>query len=214
MCRSVPLLALAALSLAFAPAPLPKAPPWLKAYRKADKRGREVLLKTWLAKGGNALDLLHDCSPEERAAAKDVLAELWRSEQLSPQARAATVRAFVSMRLVERPAWDAARGQRELMLQVDRRFSFPKGTWLRWNYAIAIGGRALRLDPASWNTRDWEGTGPLALGSLGSGGHFGAPSAEAVIEVWEPDPKRPGKDRWRLRWSVAPTKLRLLARPR
>ncbi len=214
MRRFVPLLAFAILSLGFAPAPLPRPPAWLKDYRKADPRGREALLSAWLAEGGNALDLLHDCPPEQRDAAKEVLAELWRSNRLPPRAKAATVKAFVSMRLVERPAWDAVRGHRELVIRVDRQFAFPKGTWVRWSSSIEIGGRPRRLDPASWSTRDWEGAGPLDVGGLGSWGHFGAPSAEAVIEAWEPDPDRPGKDLWRHRWSVGPTRLGFLPRPR
>src|SRR4051812_11653937 len=118
------------------------------------------------------------------------------------------------MRLVERPAWGAARGHRELVIEVDRQFTFPKGAWLQWSSRIAIGGRARQPDPASWSTRDWEGAGPLGLGSLGSWGHFGAPCAEAIIEVWERDPDRPGKDLWRHQWSLGPTRLGLLPRPR
>ena len=41
------------------------------------------------------------------------------SRKSAPEARAAVLRAFAPMRLVERPAWGAAHGRRELVLQVE-----------------------------------------------------------------------------------------------
>src|SRR5262249_33097401 len=132
---------------------------WLEDYRKADERGREALLTRWLAQERSYAVLLHRCPPWDRPAAQELLADLWGRGRLAPAHRAAIVRELVSMRIVERAAWDAVRGHRELQVQAERRFPFPKGTWLQWSCTLDIGDRPLQLDTNCWSTRDWEGAG-------------------------------------------------------
>lgn len=183
---------------------------WLDAYRAADEAGRERLLRRWAAAEGTCATLLRRCHPRDRVAVETLLADQWRKGRLSPADRAGIVRIAVTPRIVERDGGDAVRGRRELVLRAERRFPFPPGTWLEWSYDIAIGARPLRVDPAGGNSRDWEGDGPLDVGSLGSGGHLGTPSARALIEVRE---IVAGKVAWRHTWEVGPTRLSPLPPP-
>jgi hypothetical protein len=184
---------------------------WLANYRKADPAGQEALLKSWLVRERSYVEILRQCRPEDRAAAQEVLLDLWRGNRMSPLDRASLVRAVTTMRIVELEAWNDAHGRRELVLEVERRFPFPNGTWFEWSYDIDIGDRPLRINPNASGCRDWEGTGKLPLGSLGGGRHFGTPSARALIEVRE---LVGGKIVWRQTWSVGPTRLSFIAPPR
>jgi len=177
---------------------------WLDAYRAADEAGRERLRQRWAAAEGTCATLLRRCHPADRAAVEALLADLWRQGRLSPGDRAAIVRIAVTPRIVERDGGDAVRGHRELVLRAERRFPFPPETWLEWSYDIAVGGRPLRVDPAGGNSCDWEGAGPLDIGSFGGSGHPGTPAAQALIEVRE---VVAGKVAWRHTWEVGPTRL-------
>ena len=177
---------------------------WIDAYRRADVRGQDALLKRWVARHGGCARLLSQCRPEDRAAAAELLSDLWRRKRLTPADRAAIVRDTVSMSIAEREAWDAAKGHRELVIRAERRFPFPKGAWLEWGYDICIGERPLRLPKSAGNSRDWEGAGTLDIGSFGGWGYFGTPSARAVVEVQE---IVGGKVVWRETWAIGPTRL-------
>jgi hypothetical protein len=183
---------------------------WIDAFRRADDGGQDALLKQWVAHHRSCARLLQRCRPEDKAAATEVLAGLWRRNRLSPDDRAAIVRDTVSMSIVEREASDAARGHRELAIRAKRQFPFPKGTWLEWDYDIAVGIRPLRLAKTGGNSRDWEGVAPLDIGSFGGMGYFGTPSARALVELRE---VVRGKVIWRETWAVGPTSLSRIQPP-
>lgn len=206
-------LLLATSALAADPVPAPTARTqldprvWMADFRKADARRQAVLLRDWHATEGSIANLLTRCRPEDRATATTLLTNLWTQNRLAADDRRTLVLNTVTFRLAERAGCDATGGQRELVLRAERSFSFPKGTWFEWSYAVAIGPRQLRLDTTSGNSRDWEGAGPLDIGTFGCWGQFGAPTARALLEVRE---VKRGQVVWRQSFEVGPTTLSLM----
>lgn len=175
---------------------------WLAFYQKADARGRDALLKCWYSQERSYVEILRKCHPKDQARAEELLADLWRRNLLPTADRLAIISTLVALRIIE---LEATQGRRELEIQAERRFPFPKGTQLEWGYDIAIGLRPLQINSTFGNSRDWEGAGTFSLGSFGGSGYFGTPSAQAVISIRE---KVDGQVLWQYSWKVGPTRLK------
>ena len=189
---------------------------WYAAMRKADESARRILVCLWRFEAEpDTVALIREAKGDDAAPAKAALAELWRGGRLSADARRAVVRAFVTVRLEELTDVHRDPTVRELRIVGERNFPFPANTWVDCRAAIALGGKGPILPGTPPSTINFQGSGPIVLGTLGGGSHPGSPVARAAVSVAEID--RQTKDKhvvWESRWDLGPITMRAAPKPK